>query len=170
MDFKKHIRSIPDYPKPGINFIDITTLLKDGEAFNEAIIQLAAQAGDKNIDLVAGPEARGFVIGAALAHQLHAGFVPIRKPGKLPAATSCMEYSLEYGTDMIEMHNDAVMPGQRVLIVDDLLATGGTAQAAGKLIEQAGGIVAGMAFLVELTFLSGRQKLGRYPIVSLVQY
>lgn len=170
MDFKKHIRSIPDYPKPGINFIDITTLLKNGEAFHEAIMQLAAQVADENIDLVAGPEARGFVIGAALSHQLHVGFVPIRKPGKLPAATSCVEYSLEYGTDRIEMHNDAVMPGQRVLIVDDLLATGGTAQAAGKLIEQAGGIVAGMAFLVELTFLSGRQKLGHYPIVSLVQY
>lgn len=170
MDFKEYIRSIPDYPKPGINFIDITTLLKNGEVFHEAIIQLAAQVANQGVDLVAGPEARGFVIGAAMSYQLHAGFVPIRKPGKLPAATSRIEYSLEYGTDMIEMHKDAVVPGQKVLIVDDLLATGGTAQAAAKLIEQAGGIVSGMAFLVELTFLNGRQNLGHYPIVSLVKY
>lgn len=170
MDFKEIIRVIPDFPKKGIEFIDITTLLLNGPAFRRAIDAIAARYADAGIDLVVGPEARGFVIGAPVAYALGAGFVPVRKPGKLPAATSRLEYALEYRADALEIHSDAIRPGQRVLIVDDLLATGGTTKATVQLVERLGGAVAGLAFLVELGYLDGRQTLSGYDITSLITY
>ena len=170
MQFQDRIRVIADFPAPGISFKDITTLLKDGPVFRQAIDSLAAGFAGQRIDLVAGPEARGFTIGAPVAYALGAGFVPIRKPGKLPAAVLHHEYSLEYGVDALEVHRDAIQPGQRVLIVDDLLATGGTIRAAVSMIEQLGGEVAGLGFLIELTFLQGRSGLDNYKVKSLVQY
>jgi len=164
------IRSIPGFPKPGIVFRDITTLLKDPRRFSDAVDALCAPFADVGIDKVASVEARGFVFGAALALRLNAGFVPVRKPGKLPAEVLRREYALEYGTDAVEIHRDAVAPGERILLHDDLLATGGTMEAACGLIEELGGVIVGVSFLVELTFLHGRQRLSRYPIHSLVQY
>ncbi|CCJ34683.1 MULTISPECIES: adenine phosphoribosyltransferase [Caloramator] len=170
MDLKEKIRIIEDFPKKGISFKDITTVLKDGEAFKDVIDKIVEIVKDKEIDLVVGPEARGFVLGAPVAYALGVGFVPVRKPGKLPADTLKYEYSLEYGNDALEIHKDAIEPGQRVLIVDDLLATGGTISAVAKLVEELGGVVASMGFVVELTGLNGREKLEGYDVFSLVQY
>lgn len=169
-DLKRYIREVPDFPKPGILFYDITTLLRQPRPLAQLVDALAERYAGERIEVVAGIEARGFIFGPALAYRLGAGFVPIRKPRKLPAETVAVEYCLEYGTDRIEMHRDAVAPGQRVLIVDDLIATGGTAAASAQLIEQVGGIVVGLAFVVELTFLPGRQKLAGREVFSLVQY
>jgi adenine phosphoribosyltransferase len=169
-ELKTLIREIPDFPKPGILFYDITTLLKDKCGLRGAIDGLRNHYSGVPVDLVLGIEARGFIFAPALAYAMGAGFVPVRKPKKLPSKCLQVSYDLEYGTDSLEMHKDAIVEGQRVLIVDDLLATGGTAQAVGKLVEQAGGDVVGMAFLVELTFLNGRRKLNGYDVFSLLQY
>ncbi len=170
MDLQEKIRNIPDFPQPGIQFKDITTLLKDGKAFRLAIDRLAEPYKQQPIDIVIGPEARGFAVGAPVAYVLGAGFVPVRKPGKLPAEIVSYEYSLEYGKGFLEIHKDAIVPGSRVLIVDDLLATGGTTLATIKMVEQLGGTIVGLAFLVELSFLNGRQVLTGYDIGSLIQY
>ena len=167
---RRLIRSIPDFPKPGIVFRDITTLLQDAGALRRTVRQMADAFRDDRVDLVAAVESRGFIFGAAVAVELGAGFVPIRKPGKLPAETTSETYELEYGTDTIEIHTDAVRPGQRVLMVDDLLATGGTMAAACRLVETLGGAIVGIAFLIELEFLNGRSRLGDHRIVSLVGY
>jgi adenine phosphoribosyltransferase len=167
---KKLIREIPDYPKPGILFYDITTLLKDKTGFAQTIDALAAEYKDKKIDLVLGIEARGFIFAAALAMRMGAGFIPVRKPKKLPSETLAYSYQLEYGEDTLEIHKDAIASGQKVLIADDLLATGGTAQAACHLVEELGGTVAGLAFAIELDFLNGRQKLAGREVFSLLHY
>lgn len=169
-DLKKLIREIPDYPKPGILFYDITTLLKDKKGFNLMIDRLCEHYQGHHIDLVAGIEARGFIFAPALAYRLKAGFVPVRKPKKLPSKTAKISYALEYGTDTLEMHEDAVQKGQKVLLCDDLLATGGTAAAAVELIRSLGGTVDGAAFAVELNFLNGRKKLPGLDVFSLMQY
>jgi adenine phosphoribosyltransferase len=169
-DLKKLIREVPDYPKPGILFYDLTTLLKDKQGFHALIDRLCDHYKGHTIDLVAGIEARGFIFAPALAYSLGAGFVPVRKPKKLPSKTASISYALEYGTDTLEIHEDAVKPGNRVIICDDLLATGGTAAATAKLIQQLGGLVEGAAFAVELTFLKGRQKLNGFDVFSLMQY
>lgn len=170
-DLTRYIRSVPDFPKPGINFKDITTLLKDAGGFREALTQLHDQfKTGPSISKVVGIESRGFIFGAALAHLLGAGFVPARKPGKLPAKTVRQEYELEYGKDCIEMHADALERGENVLLHDDLLATGGTAAAACKLIEQMGANIVGVSFLVELAFLKGRERLKPYEVFSLIRY
>ena len=169
-DLKKLIREVPDYPKPGILFYDITTLLKDKCGFRAVIDGLKNHYREAQVDLVLGIEARGFIFAPALAYALGAGFVPIRKPKKLPSACVSVRYDLEYGSDCLEMHRDAVSEGTRVLIVDDLLATGGTAAAAARMVREAGGIVAGLGFVVELTFLNGRAKLPEYEVFSLLQY
>lgn len=170
MDLKSKIRIIEDFPKQGISFKDVTTLLKDGEAFRYTIDTMVEMAKDLKVDLVVGPEARGFVFGTPMAYALGAGFVPVRKPGKLPADTIKFQYDLEYGSDSLEIHKDAIKPGQKVLIVDDLLATGGTISSVAKLVEQLGGEVAGLIFIVELTGLKGRDKIKNYNIQSLIQY
>ena len=167
---KKIIREVPDFPKPGILFYDITTLLKDATGFKAVIDALEAQYQATRADLVLGVEARGFIFAPALAYVLGAGFVPVRKPKKLPARVVREEYQLEYGTDAVEVHADAIEPGQRVLVVDDLLATGGTAAAVGRLVEKLGGKVAGFGFVVELDFLKGRDKLAGYDVFSLLHY
>ncbi|HYN87497.1 MAG TPA: adenine phosphoribosyltransferase [Ardenticatenaceae bacterium] len=167
---KAMIRTVPDFPVEGILFRDITTLIKDARAFAEVIDRLAGMLEDTAVDLIAGIESRGFIFGAPLAYQLGAGFVPIRKEGRLPAETVVREYALEYGTNRLELHADAVKPGQRVLIIDDLLATGGTALASAELVEALGGLVIGFAFVIELTFLGGRERLGRHPIISLIEF
>jgi len=164
------IREVPDYPKPGINFYDITTLLKDAEGLREVIDALGKHGNGEQIDRVVGIEARGFIFAPAVAYALRAGFVPIRKPKKLPSITERMEYALEYGTDIIEIHRDAIEPGMNVLIVDDVLATGGTAAAAARLVEKLGGRVAGLSFVIELDFLNGRGKLEGYRVQSLIHY
>ncbi|MGC2769975.1 MAG: adenine phosphoribosyltransferase [Candidatus Acidiferrum sp.] len=169
-DLKKLIREVPDYPKPGILFYDLTTLFKDKDGFRRLIDQLCAHYDGHKIDLVVGIEARGFILAPALAYRLNAGFVPVRKPNKLPAKTAKVSYALEYGTDSLEIHEDAVQKGQRVLLCDDLLATGGTAAAAVQLIRSLGGIVDSTAFAVELTFLNGRAKLPGLGVFSLLQY
>lgn len=169
-NLKRLIREIPDYPKPGILFYDVTTLLKDKHGFHELIDALCKHYAHGHVDLVAGIEARGFILGPALAYSMGAGFIPIRKPRKLPGKTSSVTYELEYGTDSLEIHEDAIAHGQRVLICDDLLATGGTAAATVKLIRQLGGTVAGAAFAIELTFLNGRSKLQGLDVFSLIQY
>jgi adenine phosphoribosyltransferase len=169
-DLKKLIREVPDYPKPGILFYDLTTVLKDKQGFHGLVDQLCGHYDGHNIDIVAGIEARGFIFAPALAYRLGAGFVPIRKPKKLPAKTRSVSYALEYGTDSIELHEDAVKSGDRVIICDDLLATGGTAAAAAKLVQELGGKVEGLAFAVELTFLNGRKKLPGLDVFSLIQY
>ena len=169
-DLKRLIREIPDYPKPGILFYDLTTLLKDPGGFHLLVDQLCDHNNGNKVDLVAGIEARGFIFAPALAYRLGAGFVPVRKPKKLPSKTASVTYQLEYGTDQLEIHEDAVRRGQRVLICDDLLATGGTASAAVKLIRQLGGEVVGAAFAVELTFLNGRSKLPGVDVFSLLKY
>lgn len=170
MDLYELIRDVPDFPTPGILFKDITTLLKEPAALRQVFDELTAAYTDQNIDLVVGIESRGFIFGAPLADRLEAGFVPVRKMGKLPAKTIATEYALEYGTNTIEIHADAVQPGQRVLIADDLLATGGTVEATAKLVEQLGGEVVGLAFLIELKFLKGRERLDKYNITTLLQY
>ena len=167
---KATIREIPDWPKPGILFYDITTLLKQGNCFAQAIDALTEPFKDKKIDVVLGMEARGFIFAPTVAYALGAGFVPVRKPGKLPAEKIQVSYELEYGTDSLEIHKDAVIPGQRVLIVDDLIATGGTAKAVAEMMESMGAIVVGLAFMVELSFLNGRDKIGGYDIHSLLKY
>jgi adenine phosphoribosyltransferase len=167
---KELIRTVPDFPKPGILFYDITTLLKDKVGMAQLIDAFAAYYIDKDIDLVLGIEARGFIFGPALAYRLNAGFVPVRKPKKLPAPTAKVSYDLEYGTDSLEIHLDAIEPGQRVVIVDDLLATGGTMQATVKLVRQLGGEIAGIGFAIELDFLKGRAKFQEYDVFSLLHY
>ncbi|HEX4020468.1 MAG TPA: adenine phosphoribosyltransferase [Acidobacteriaceae bacterium] len=167
---KKLVRTVPDFPKPGILFYDITTLLKDKKGFAMLIDALAAHYFDKKIDLVLGIEARGFIFGPALAYRLHAGFVPVRKPKKLPAKTARVTYDLEYGTDSLEIHLDAIESGERVVIVDDLLATGGTMEATVKLVRQLGGEIAGIAFAVELDFLKGRERFEGLDVFSLLHY
>ena len=170
MDLKEKIRVVEGFPKKGVSFKDITTLLKDREAYHETVDAMVSRCRDKNADLIVGPEARGFVLGAPVAYGLHAGFVLVRKPGKLPAETVRYEYGLEYGTDILEIHKDAILPGQRVVIVDDLLATGGTALAVVRLVEKLGGKVAGILFAMELSFLNGRETLKGYDVDSLIQY
>lgn len=170
MNFKDYIRVIPDFPQPGIRFKDITTLLKNGEAYRDAIDALRDMVKEKEIDLIAGPEARGFVIGAPLALALGVGFVPIRKSGKLPGDCIEASYSLEYGKDKLAMHRDAIQPGQKVLIADDLLATGGTIATSINLINQLGGDIVGASFLIELSYLNGREKLNGLDVVSLMTY
>jgi adenine phosphoribosyltransferase len=167
---KKLIREVPDFPKPGILFYDVTTLLKDKLGFAMLIDALTERFLSKDIDLVLGIEARGFIFGPALAYRLNAGFIPVRKPKKLPSETVKVTYDLEYGQDTLEMHKDAIKPGQRIVIVDDLLATGGTAQATAKLAKSLGADICGLAFVVELDFLNGRDKLKEYDVVSLLHY
>ena len=167
---KRLIREVPDFPKQGILFYDITRLLKDKTGFAQLIDLFSEHYIGRQIDLVLGMEARGFIFGPALAYRLNAGFVPVRKPGKLPAATVKVEYELEYGSNALELHQDAIEKGQRVLIVDDLLATGGTAEATARLATLLGGQIAGLAFVVELDFLNGREKLEPYEVFSLLHY
>jgi adenine phosphoribosyltransferase len=169
-DLKKLIREVPDFPKPGILFYDITTLLKDKLGFRAVIDGLQHHYQDAQVDVILGIEARGFIFAPALAYALRAGFVPVRKPKKLPAEVLSVSYDLEYGKDSLEIHRDAIVQGCRVLIVDDLLATGGTAAATARLVQQAGGQVVGLGFVVELTFLEGRRKLAGYDVFSLLQY
>jgi len=170
MELDTFIRHIPGFPKEGILFHDIMPMLQNAEALRYAVDQLAGFARGREVDLVLGAEARGFILGAALAYTLGVGFAAARKPGKLPAKVNRCEYDLEYGTDVLEMHSDAINPGQRVLIHDDLLATGGTASAKIRLVEEAGGIVAGLAFIIELTELHGRDRLKGYEVFSLLSY
>lgn len=170
LELKKLIREVPDFPKPGILFYDITTLLKDASGLRAVIDRLVDQYRGRKIDTVIGIESRGFIFAPALAYHLGAGFVPVRKPKKLPAEVESYSYELEYGSDTLEIHKDAVGPEHNVLIVDDLLATGGTAQAVTKLVEKLGGNVSGLAFIVELEFLPGREKLAGYDVYSLLKY
>jgi adenine phosphoribosyltransferase len=169
-DLKKLIREVPDFPKPGILFYDITTLLKDPVGLRQAVDVLADHYAGRKIDRVVGIEARGFIFAPMVAYRLNAGFVPVRKPKKLPAATARATYNLEYGQDALEMHRDAITPGREVLIIDDLLATGGTAAAVAQLVESLGGRVAGIGFLIELEFLKGRERLTRYEVHSVLKY
>jgi adenine phosphoribosyltransferase len=169
-ELRAKIREIPDFPKPGILFYDITTLLKDKTGFRGVIDGMKEHYRDTQVDVVMGIEARGFIFAPAIAYALGAGFVPVRKPKKLPAECVHVTYDLEYGTDTLEMHRDAVGKGDRVLIIDDLLATGGTAAAAGRMVEESGGVVVGMGFVVELTFLKGRGRLNGHDVFSLLQY
>ncbi len=170
MNLKDYIRDVPDFPKEGIIFKDITPMWKDGKAFAASIDEIAAKYVDEQIDLVVGIDARGFIVGAPVAYKLGVGFIPVRKPGKLPYKTTSISYSLEYGTDTVEIHEDAISPGQRILIVDDLLATGGTTAAVAGLVEKLGGVIVGIEFLVNLTFLNGKDKLKGYNISSLIEY
>jgi adenine phosphoribosyltransferase len=170
MDLKQHIRHIPDFPKAGIVFYDITTLLRDRDGFRTTIEMMSSRFEKEGIEAVVGIESRGFILGAAVAHRLGAGFIPIRKPGKLPSTTYKEHYELEYGTDSLEVHDDAARHGQRILIVDDVLATGGTAAAAALLVKKLGGELHGLAFLIELGFLKGRTKLAGENVFSVLQY
>jgi len=170
MDLKQYITIVPDFPKEGIQFKDITTLMDKGEAFKYATDKIVQYAREKKVDVVVGPEARGFIIGCPVAYALGVGFIPVRKEGKLPRETIKVEYGLEYGKDALTIHKDAIKPGQRVLITDDLLATGGTIEATIKLVEELGGVVAGIAFLIELSYLEGREKLNGYDIFTLMKY
>jgi adenine phosphoribosyltransferase len=169
-DLRAKIREVPDFPKPGILFYDITTLLKEPEAFREVIDRMCDQVEGSGVDVVVGMESRGFIFSAPMAYKLGAGFVPVRKLGKLPAETIEVEYELEYGTATLEIHRDAIQPGQRVLIVDDLLATGGTVMGTIELVRRLGGEIAGLSFMVELTALNGREKLGEFEINTLLTY
>ena len=169
-DLKSLIREVPDFPKPGINFYDITTLLKHPDGLRRTVDALAAEYEGEHVDTVVGVEARGFIFAPALAYHLRAGFVPVRKPRKLPAECASISYELEYGQDTLEIHRDAIGDGHRVLIADDLLATGGTARAVVNLIESLGGKVVGLVFVVELEFLPGRRKLEGYDVRSLIKY
>jgi adenine phosphoribosyltransferase len=169
-ELKQYIREVPDFPKPGILYYDITTLLQDPKALRMTIDQFVWLFSTRHVDKVVGIESRGFMFGSIVAYNLNAGFVPVRKPGKLPAHTIGEDYELEYGLDKLEMHRDAIEPGERVLIVDDLIAIGGTAAAAARLVESVGGQVAGLGFVVELTFLGGRERLEGYPVESLIKY
>jgi adenine phosphoribosyltransferase len=170
MDLKNYFRIVPDFPKKGINFIDITTLLKDKVALNKALEELYSKVSDLKIDKVVAIESRGFIFGSLLAYKLNAGFVPVRKPGKLPAEKISESYSLEYGTDTLEIHKDAIEPGEKILIHDDLLATGGTVEAVCKMVEKLGGEISGILFLVELSFLNGKEKLSKYNVHSIVKF
>jgi adenine phosphoribosyltransferase len=172
MDLKSLIRDIPDFPKPGITFRDITTLLSHAEGLRYTIDAMSEKCQDRGLspDYIVGMESRGFIFGTPLAYKLEAGFIPVRKPGKLPAAVHVVEYELEYGTDKLEIHQDAISHGAKVLIVDDLIATGGTAKATAELLEKLGSHVLGFAFIIELTDLGGRKKLPDIPIISLVEY
>jgi len=170
MELKDKIRIIEDFPKQGISFKDITTLLQDKEAFEYSIDNMAEYFRDKNIDVVVGPEARGFLLGAPIAYAIGAGFIPVRKKGKLPYETISIAYSLEYGNDDLEIHKDSIKKGQRVAIIDDLLATGGTVESVVKLVEMTGGAIVSIGFLIELTELKGRDKLEKYDVMSLIQY
>jgi adenine phosphoribosyltransferase len=167
---RSRIRHVPDFPKTGILFYDVTTLLRDPEGFRMAIDSMSAPYRDRAIDVVVGIESRGFILGSAVADRIGAGFVPVRKLGKLPAATVRASYALEYGTDSLEMHRDAVEPGQRVLVVDDLLATGGTSSATVALVKEVGGTVEGLAFLIELVDLNGRSRLPGEEVMAVLQY
>jgi adenine phosphoribosyltransferase len=164
------IREVPDFPKPGITFYDITTLLKDKDGFRDTVDALQSHYNDRQIDVVVGIEARGYFFAPAMAHALGAGFVPVRKPKKLPHLVKSVEYSLEYGTDQLEIHADAISSGQNVLIIDDVLATGGTASATARLVELLGGKVAGLGFVIELSFLEGRKRLPDFDVFSLISY
>lgn len=170
LDLKSFIRDIPDFPKKGIVFKDITPLLADGKAFQQTIVQLLQAVKPIQIDKVVAVESRGFIFGGAVAQALGVGFVPVRKKGKLPYQTHSVTYALEYGNDSLEIHVDAVKKGERVLVVDDVLATGGTARATAQLIEKAGGVTAALGFIIELNFLSGRSQLGDWPLAALIQY
>ncbi|MDZ5712327.1 MULTISPECIES: adenine phosphoribosyltransferase [Jeotgalibacillus] len=170
MDLKQFVTIVEDWPKEGVRFKDITTLMDNGEAYSYATDQIVEYAKEKQIDLVVGPEARGFIIGCPVAYALKVGFAPVRKEGKLPRETVKVDYGLEYGKDVLTIHKDAIKPGQRVLITDDLLATGGTIEATIKLVEELGGIVAGCAFLIELSYLDGREKLNGYDMLRLMEY
>jgi adenine phosphoribosyltransferase len=171
MDLKEVLRHVPDFPKKGIDFIDITTVLQDAEALRQSVNEMKKLVGELgDFDMIIGPESRGFIFGAPLAYAMGKGFVPIRKRGKLPYKTVSIEYQLEYGTDMLEIHEDAIKPGQRVVIIDDLLATGGTTEANIRLIEKLGGQVAGLVFFIELGFLNGRERLKGYEVRSVVQF
>ncbi|TMW73964.1 adenine phosphoribosyltransferase [Alteribacter natronophilus] len=170
MDFKDYITVVSDFPKEGIRFKDITTLMENGEAYKKAIDEMAGFAKEKDIDVIVGPEARGFVVGCPIAYSLGIGFVPVRKAGKLPREVLEVDYGLEYGKDSLNIHKDAIKPGQKVMITDDLLATGGTIEATIKMVEELGGIVAGIAFMIELTYLDGRDKLKNYDVYTLVSY
>jgi adenine phosphoribosyltransferase len=170
MDLASLVRNIPDFPVKGIQFKDVTTLLREPEAFNQAIVEMAAPFVDRGIELVAAVESRGFILGAPVACHLGAGFVPVRKLGKLPYEKIHESYTLEYGAETLEMHRDALSPGQKVLIVDDLIATGGSARATINLIERLGGRIMGLSFLIELTFLKGRSRLDNYEVHSVIQY
>ena len=170
MDLREFITIVPDWPKPGIKFKDITPLMNNGEAYRYATDQIVEYAKERQIDIIVGPEARGFIIGCPVAYSLGVGFAPVRKEGKLPRETIKVSYGLEYGKDVLTIHKDAIQPGQRVLITDDLLATGGTIEATIQLVEQLGGVVAGIAFLVELSYLEGRSKLDGYDVLTLMHY
>lgn len=170
MDLKEYVTIVEDYPKEGIRFKDITTIMDKGEVYKYATDEIVKYAKEVGAEIIVGPEARGFIIGCPVAYALEVGFAPVRKPGKLPRETIEVEYDLEYGKDTLTIHKDAIKPGQRVLIVDDLLATGGTVEATVKLVEQLGGVVAGCAFLIELTYLNGRDRLKGYDVTALVQY
>ncbi|MBB6451886.1 adenine phosphoribosyltransferase [Salirhabdus euzebyi] len=170
MDYKKYITVVEDWPKEGIRFKDITTLMDNGTAYKSAINDIVEYAKKLEIDIVVGPEARGFIIGCPVSYALEIGFAPVRKEGKLPREVIKVDYGLEYGKDVLTIHKDAIRPGQRVLITDDLLATGGTIEATIKLVEELGGVVAGCAFLIELTYLNGRDKLNGYDVLTLMQY
>lgn len=170
MDLASMIRDVPDFPVKGVLFKDITTLIKDPDAFQEVVDHLVDQYAHRDVDVVAAIESRGFIVGSPVAYELGVGFVPIRKLGKLPADKISASYTLEYGAETLEMHTDAILPGQKVLIIDDLIATGGSAKAATELVERLGGKVVGIAFLIELSFLHGREKLQDYEIFSMIQF
>ncbi|MFF3025056.1 adenine phosphoribosyltransferase [Gottfriedia sp. NPDC057948] len=170
MNLKDYITIVPDWPKEGVQFKDISSLMNDGKAYKEATDQIVAYAKEKDVDLIVGPEARGFIVGCPISYALEIGFAPVRKPGKLPREVISYNYDLEYGTNTLTMHKDAIKPGQRILITDDLLATGGTIEATIKLVEELGGIVVGIAFLIELSYLEGRKKLEGYDIFTLMTY
>lgn len=170
MNFKKYIADVPNFPKEGILFRDITPLMQDGEAFKAATSEIIAFAKSLDVNVVVGPESRGFIFGCPVAYEMGIGFIPVRKPNKLPRETASIKYDLEYGSNELHMHKDSIKPGDKVIVVDDLLATGGTVQATIQLIEQMGGIVAGCAFLIELEDLNGREALKNYPIFTLMKY
>ncbi len=170
MNLKEKIREVPDWPQPGVGFKDVTPLLADPQALDQTIKELAAWAGERKPDLILGAEARGFILGAAIAREVGCGFVPARRPGKLPPETVSATYQLEYGTNALELHPDLIPPGSRVLIHDDVLATGGTVEAIGGLVEQLGSEVCGVCFIIELTFLGGRPRLSKYDLHALIEY
>ncbi|MGX4669704.1 adenine phosphoribosyltransferase [Cerasibacillus sp. JNUCC 74] len=170
MDYKSYIKIVEDWPKKGIQFKDITPLMANGDAFRSVVDEIVTYAKEKEIDVIVGPEARGFIIGCPVSYALGVGFVPVRKEGKLPREVVKIDYGLEYGKNILTIHKDAIQPGQRVLITDDLLATGGTIQATIKLVEELGGIVAGCAFIIELSYLGGMEKLQGYDVLSLMSY
>ncbi|WP_010651016.1 adenine phosphoribosyltransferase [Oceanobacillus massiliensis] len=170
MDYKQYIKIVEDWPKQGIQFKDITPLMDNGKAYKAAVDEIVEFAKEKEIDIVVGPEARGFIVGCPVSYALEIGFAPVRKEGKLPREVIKVDYGLEYGTNVLTIHKDAIKPGQRVLITDDLLATGGTIEATIKLVEELGGIVAGCAFLIELSYLDGKEKLEGYDVLTLMTY